>query len=73
MRISGLPVDAAFEQPINTAGGGFDLRSMDETVQDVLGWGNASADYYEGDAAAQAMPNGSSLERLPGGTGWKYQ
>jgi uncharacterized repeat protein (TIGR01451 family) len=62
----GLPVDAPFEQPLNTAGGGIQLRSMDETIQDTLGWGNASVGYYEG-ATAQAMPNGSTLERLPGG------
>ena len=62
----GLPVDAVFDQPINTAGGGLVLHSTDEIAQDILGWGNATEGYYEGGASA-AMPNGSSLERLPGG------
>ena len=62
----GLPTDAFFEQPINTAGGGLQLRGMDETTQDVLGWGKAPTDFFEG-SPAQAIPNGSSLERLPGG------
>jgi predicted extracellular nuclease len=62
----GLPVDATFDQPLNTAGGGLQLRSTDEVIQDALGWGNAPVSFQES-TAAQAMPNGATLERFPGG------
>lgn len=61
----GIPVDAQFEEALNTSGGGLQLRQMDGTVQDILGWGNPQADYFES-SPAPALKNGFSLERLPG-------
>ena len=61
----GIPVNVQFDQPINTAGGGLQLRRMDGTVLDALGWGKAQPGFYEG-TAAPALGNGVSLERLPG-------
>lgn len=61
-----IPVDMQFDQPINTAGGGLQLRRTDGTVLDALGWGKAQPDFYEG-SSAPALINGVSLERLPGG------
>jgi uncharacterized repeat protein (TIGR01451 family) len=62
----GLPLDGEFEQSLNTAGGGLQLRRTDETIQDVIGWGNAPTGYFEGQALP-ALPNGFSIERLPSG------
>lgn len=63
----GLPVDAHFDLALNTAGGGLQLRKMDGTVIDALGWGSPQAGFYEGDPAP-VLQNGLSLERLPGGS-----
>ena len=63
----GIPANDSFEQPLNTAGGGLQLRSTDEAVQDTIGWGNAPEGFYEG-SPAPALVNGKSLERLPGST-----
>lgn len=62
----GLPVDAVYETPINTNGGGLQLRQTDGTVLDMLAWGKAPENFYEGQPAP-AMQNGVGLERLPGG------
>jgi uncharacterized repeat protein (TIGR01451 family) len=59
-------VDATFDQPINTAGGGIQFRSIEGDIQDALGWGKAPAGYFEG-KPAPALANGYTLERLPGG------
>ncbi len=61
----GLPVDAVYETPINTNGGGLQLRQTDGTVLDMLGWGKAPDNFYEGQPAP-AMQNGIGLERQPG-------
>jgi hypothetical protein len=62
----GLPVDAEYETPINTSGGGLQLRQTDGAVLDMLGWGKAPENFYEGQPAP-AMENGVALERGPGG------
>lgn len=60
----GLPVDAEFEQSLNTGGGGLQLRQTDGTPLDALAWGKAPAAFTEG-TPAPALENGQSLERLP--------
>jgi predicted extracellular nuclease len=62
----GIVPDAAFTQALNTSGGGLELRTPDGTRADALAWGNAPADFTEG-YPADALVNGQSLERLPGG------
>ncbi len=47
---------------LGNTGGGVFLRNSSGTTVDLIGWGSASSDNYEGTAAAKA-PQGVSLER----------
>lgn len=60
------PPDAEFEQALNIGGGWLELRTTDGTPIDALAWGNMPAPFGE-QSPAPALPNGTSLERLPGG------
>lgn len=62
--VSVLP-DATFDTPL-VQKGGLQLRNAQGQVADALGWGDAPAQYASG-LPASLPPNGSSLERLPGG------
>ena len=62
----GVTPDAAFEQALNTFNGGLALYKPDGEIADRLGWGKAPEAFTEG-TAAEAMANGVSLERNPGG------
>ena len=62
-----LSADTEFDQNINTASGGIQLRQIDGTVVDSLSWGTAPDGYAEAEPA-KSMQNGLSLERLPGGS-----
>lgn len=58
--------DATFEQALNLAYGGLQLRQRDGTPVDSLGWGEkAPSDFTESQPAA-APQNGQILARLPG-------
>jgi predicted extracellular nuclease len=61
----GLVSDATFNQPLVPNRGGLILQNPDRVTVDRLGWGEAPGETVEG-AAAPAMENGVSLERLPG-------
>ncbi|RMF50712.1 MAG: DUF11 domain-containing protein, partial [Anaerolineae bacterium] len=62
----GATPDAAFEQALNLAYGGLQLRQRDGTPVDSLGWGaKAPAAFTEGQPAP-ALKNGQILARQPG-------
>ncbi len=62
----GATPDAAFEQALNLAYGGLQLRRRDGAPADSLGWGEkAPAAFTEGHPAP-ALKNGQILARLPG-------
>lgn len=62
----GIAPDAWIDEPIVPQRGSLQIRSETGEVLDSLTWGNGSQAFAEGEAA-DAMPNGISLERAPGG------
>jgi hypothetical protein len=68
----GLQADATYTQPLNITGGGLQLRQTDGKVRDRLGWGKAPQDFFAGQPS-QALQNGQSLERKPGGEAGNFQ
>ena len=61
----GVLPDATFDVPL-VQKGGLQLRDRQDNVVDAVGWGDAPIAYASG-VPATLPPNGSSLERLPGG------
>ena len=62
----GIMADAAFDQPVNTKGGGLALVDPQGKVVDSVGWGSAPEEFVEG-SPAPVPENDTSIERLPGG------
>ncbi|MCP4542604.1 MAG: hypothetical protein GY832_36240 [Chloroflexi bacterium] len=62
----GVIADSAFDQPLNTNGGGLALLDPQGEMMDSVGWGNAPEPFIEG-AAAPVPENDTTIERLPGG------
>ncbi len=62
----GVIADAAFDQPLNTSGGGLALLDPQGGMMDSVGWGNAPETFIEGEAAP-IPENDTSIERFPGG------
>jgi len=59
-------VDAYFDYSLVPQRGSLALRSKSAGLIDQVAWGDTDADFVE-TTSASAFPNGSSLERLPGG------
>jgi uncharacterized repeat protein (TIGR01451 family) len=64
--VVGVIADAAFDQSLNTSGGGLALLDPQGGMMDSVGWGNAPEAFVEG-GAAPVPENDTSIERLPGG------
>jgi predicted extracellular nuclease len=62
----GAAADGFFTQALFERKGGLLLRNKTQQTVDLLGWGEAPAEFTAGEAVA-APDGGASLERLPGG------
>ena len=62
----GVAADGFFSQSLFERKGGLLLRNKTQQTVDLLGWGDAPAEFTAGTAIA-APTGGASLERLPGG------
>ncbi len=62
----GAAADGFFSQSLFERKGGLLLRNKTQQTVDLLGWGDAPAEFTAGEPAA-APADGASLERLPGG------
>lgn len=63
----GVIPDAVYDVALFERKGGLVLRDAQGNDVDAVGWGEAPQGFFTGEAVAFA-PDGSSLERLPGGT-----
>ncbi|MAT98777.1 MAG: hypothetical protein CL608_16665 [Anaerolineaceae bacterium] len=62
----GAAADGFFTQSLFEGKGGLLLRDKTQQTMDLLGWGDAPAEFTAGEPVA-ASDDGASLERLPGG------
>ncbi len=62
----GAAADGFFSQSLFERKGGLLLRNKTQQTADLLGWGDAPAEFTAGEPAA-VPEGGASLERLPGG------
>ena len=68
----GAAPDGFFSQSLFERRGGLLLRNKTQQTVDLLGWGDAPAEFTSGDPA-MAPADGASLERLPGGAAGNSQ
>ncbi|MBK8906050.1 MAG: endonuclease/exonuclease/phosphatase family protein [Anaerolineaceae bacterium] len=68
----GAAADGFFTQSLFERKGGLLLRSKTQQTVDLLGWGEAPAEFTAGEAVP-APDGGASLERLPGGAAGNNQ